>query len=466
MALTLIVSCELMLMLDTTILNVALPSIKTGLGFSEAGLAWVVNAFALAFGGLLLLGGRAGDIMGRRSAFMVGTAVFTAASLLGGVAQSAEWLIAARVLQGVGAALAGPSTLALLVTHFEEGPRRNRALGVYSTVTGSGMALGLLLGGVLTASASWRWVLLVNIPIGLAVILLTPRYLEQSEKQSGRFDVIGALTSTLGMTGLVYGFIRAADSWTDPITLVSFAVGIALLAVFLFNEAKAKQPIMPLRLFASRNRTGSYLAMLLVPATLFGMFFFLTQFLQQVQGLSPLLSGLAFLPMAASLFIAAQVVSKVLPALGPKITALIGMSAVALAIGWLSLLSPDSAYLTAMFGPMVLFGAGVGFTVVPLNMVIMSEVPAEDTGAASGALQAFQQVGGSLGLAVLIPIFAAAAQATRDAPPAGLATEQLQLHVQTAGTNAAFAAGAIFSLAALVVLLVTIRTKPSEPAGA
>ncbi|CAM4266290.1 MFS transporter [Nocardiopsis rhodophaea] len=460
LALVVIVGVELMLMLDMTIMNIALPDIREGLGFTPTGLAWVVNAFALTFGGLLLLGGRAGDILGRRRVFVVGVLIFTAASLIGGLAVSAEMLIAARALQGVGAALAGPSTLALLMTHFEEGPPRNSALAVYSTVTGSAMALGLLLGGVITFLASWRWVLLVNVPIGVIVVLLVPLALRQAERNEGKFDLAGALASTAGLTALVYGFLRAAEGeWGDPVTIGCFAAGLVLLALFVLNEGKASQPIMPLRLFAERSRAAGLLNMLLVPATLFAMFFFLVQYLQEVLEQSPITAGLSFLPMAVSVFVGAQVVLKLVPKTGPKPIAATGVALISVAALWLTTLSPEGTYLTGVLGPMVLFGIGVGFSVVPLNMIIVSGVPAEDSGAASGLLQALQQIGGALGLAVLVAVFGAASRGAEaaGANPSGVMTE---------GISGAFLVGSAFTLVALVATVIGINGAKTKAAAA
>ncbi|GAA1462515.1 MFS transporter [Nocardiopsis exhalans] len=460
LTLAVIVGVEMILMLDMTVLNIALPSIREDLGFTPTGLAWVVNAFALTFGGLLLLGGRAGDILGRRRVFVAGVLIFTFASLLGGLAVSAEMLIAARALQGVGAALAGPSTLALLMTHFEEGPPRNRALAVYSAVTGSAMALGLLVGGVITFLVSWRWVLLINVPIGIAVAVLAPLALREAQRNQGRFDLGGALTSTAGLVALVYGFLRAAEGqWADPVTIACFVAGVALLAVFVLIESKAGQPIMPLRLFAERSRAAAFLNMLLVPATLFAMFFFLVQYLQEVLGQSPIVAGLSFLPMAVSVFLGAQIVLKFVPKLGPKPIAAAGVTLISLAALWLTLLDPAGGYLTGVLGPMLLFGIGVGFSVVPLNMIIVSGVPAQDSGAASGLLQALQQIGGALGLAVLVAVFGAASRAAEatGADSAGVLTE---------GISSAFLVGSAFTLVALVATVIGVHGAKTKQAAA
>src|SRR5580704_326028 len=288
-ALAIVLGAQLMIILDMTVVNIALPSIARGLHFSEPSLSWVLNAYTLTFGGLLLLGGRAGDILGRRRVFIAGIALFTAASLAGGLATSAPWLLAARAVQGVGGALASPAVLALVVGSFPEGRERTRALSIYSAVAMGGASLGLVLGGVITEWASWRWVLFVNVPVGIAVLAVTPLFIVESPRRPGRFDLTGAVTSITGMTALVYAFIRAAsDGWGDRLTLAAFAVAAVMLGAFLLTESRARQPITPLRLFTSPARAGSYLARLLLVAGMFGMFFFLTQFVQDILGFSPL----------------------------------------------------------------------------------------------------------------------------------------------------------------------------------
>lgn len=458
--LAVIVGVELLLMLDMTVLNIALPSIRSDLGFSSSGLAWVVNAFALTFGGLLLLGGRAGDLLGRRRVFIVGVAVFTLASLAGGLAGSPGMLIAARVLQGIGAAFAGPSTLALLMTHFAQGERRNRALAVYSTVTGSAMVLGLILGGAVIHLSDWRWVLLMNVPIGLVVAVLAPFTLTEGPRIRGHFDLAGALTSTLGLGGLVYGLLRAAEgAWLDPLTIGCVLGGLLLLGLFVVIERRATQPIMPLRMFADRSRAAAFLNMLLIPATLFAMFFFLVRYLQEVLGHSPLLTGVSFLPMALSVMLGTRVVSSLVPRLGPKPIAALGALMITAAAMGLAALGPGSDYLTGMLGPMILFGAGVGFSVVPLNIIIVAGVPAEDSGAASGMLQAFQQIGGALGLAILVTVFGAV---SRSAAATGADTAI----VMTEAVTSAFLIGSAFSFGALVTTLACVDGDRSRTGAA
>src|SRR5919107_1652334 len=298
-----ILATYLMIVLDASVVITALPSIAERLDFSPAALSWVQSAYALTFGGLLLLGARMGDILGRRRTFIAGIALFSVSSLLGGLAESQAWLLGARALQGVGAAIAAPSSLALLTTSFREGPERMRALAAYGAVAGGGGSVGLVLGGMLTDWMSWRWGLWINVPVGAALIWLAPRVLAETERRPGRFDLPGAAASTAGMTALVYGFVHAAEAgWGDALTVASFSAGVVLLATFVAVERRAAQPVTPLRLFASRRRAGGYPGPMPLVGGMFSMFFFLSQYLQGVHGLDPFQAGIAFLPMPAVMF--------------------------------------------------------------------------------------------------------------------------------------------------------------------
>ncbi|TCO61029.1 MFS transporter [Actinocrispum wychmicini] len=408
--LAIIVTCQLMIVLDATVMVIALPRIQAGLGFSAAGLSWVQNAYMLAFGGLLLLGGRAGDILGRRQVYVTGILLFTAASLAGGLAQSPAWLLTARVVQGVGGALAAPGALALINTTFAEGPARTRAVGIYSTVSGSGAAIGMLLGGLITSVGSWRWALFINVPIGLAIAAAAPLVIRETERRPGRFDLAGALTSTLGMASLVYGFIRAADAgWGDPGTIAALVLAAGLLAGFIATEARVAQPIAPLRLFTERSRAAAYLIMTLLPAAMFGAFFFLTQFLQHQLRFTPLQAGLGLLPLPAVMIVVVRLVPRLLPRYGPKPMVITGIGLVLAADLWLSRLGPDSQYLTGLLVPMLLLGVGVGTAFPPTSLTILNGAGPADAGAASGAMQALQQTGGAVGLAVLVTVAAGGA---------------------------------------------------------
>nr|WP_251019106.1 MFS transporter [Streptomyces sp. ISL-11] len=480
MALLVIASCQLMVVLDITIVNIALPHIQNSLHFSTTSLSWVVNAYTLTFGGLLLLGGRAGDILGRRRVFILGVLLFVLASLLGGLAQNSGQLLAARALQGVGGAIASPTALALITTTFTEGPERNRAFGVFAAVSAGGGAIGLLAGGILVEWLDWRWVLFVNVPIGLLIALAAPRFIKESQRHSGHFDFSGALTATLGMALLVYGFIRAAqDGWRDTFTLASFGAAVVLLAAFVLIERRSKQPITPLKMFADRNRAGTYGIMLSLAAAIFGMFFFLTLFVQNVLGFSPLRAGLAFLPVSAVIAVGAGLASQLLPKYGPKPFMVIGALLAAAGLSWLTLTDVHSTYLGSILGPMLVFSLGMGMQFVSLTLMAVSGVPARESGAASGLLNATQQVGGSLGLSILVTVFGTASRnEAKDQVPRflGEATPAERLafqrtgslprpwadHVLTSGVSAAFIVAAGFTVLAAVIALLAIQVRPSD----
>ncbi|MEV4331158.1 MFS transporter [Streptomyces sp. NPDC049597] len=411
-ALAVIAALQLMVVLDTTIVNIALPHIQGALEFTTTQLSWVVNAYTLTFGGLLLLGGRAGDILGRRRVFVSGVLLFTVASLLCGIAQEPWQMLAARALQGVGGAIASPTALALITTTFREGPERNRAFGIFAAVSASGAAIGLLAGGMLTEWLDWRWVFYVNLPIGVLIALLAPVFINESERHSGRFDVSGALTSTVGMASLVYGFIRASeDGWRDELTLGAFGVAAVLLTSFVLIERRAKEPITPLRMFADRNRSGTYLIMMSLSAAMFGMFFFIVLFVQNVLGYSPITSGLAFLPVTVMIVTAAGISSKLLPVLGPKPFLVGGAVLTGGGMAWLTAMSPDTSYLGGILGPMLLFGFGMGLVFVTATLTAVSGVAQHESGAASSLLNATQMVGGSLGLSILMTVFGTSGRA-------------------------------------------------------
>jgi len=453
---------QLMIILDATVVNIALPHIQTGLHFSATSLSWVMNGYTLTFGGLLLLGGRAGDILGRRRMFLAGIAIFTIASLAGGLATSAGLLLAARAVQGVGGALASPAVLALVVSGFPEGKERIKALAIYSAVVTGGSSLGLVLGGVITQWASWRWVLFINVPIGIAVAILTPLFVTETPRQPGRFDLPGAVTSTVGVAALVYAFIRAAsDGWGDRIGITAFAVAAVLLVSFVFNETRARQPITPLRLFADMSRSGSFVARLLLVAGMFGMFFFLTQFLQDVLGFGALEAGIAFLPMTALLFAVSRLAPRLIPRVGGYRLMLIGMVPVIIGMAWLSRVSPATSYWSGVFGPMALLGGGMGLVFVPLTTTSLAGVRPQDSGAASSMVNVMQQLGGSVGLAVLVAVFGTATRDSAAHPVAGLSAAAFHTHVLAHGMSTAFGLAAIFDVAAFVVIALLLRPRKS-----
>ncbi|MGW1951575.1 MFS transporter [Streptomyces sp. NPDC001920] len=479
-ALTVIAACQLMVVLDATIVNIALPHIQDALKFSTTDLTWVVSSYTLTFGGLLLLGGRAGDILGRRRVFMTGILLFTLASLLGGLAQEPWQLLAARVLQGVGGAIASPTSLALITTTFPEGPERNRAFGVFAAVSAGGGAIGLLAGGMLTEWLDWRWVLFVNVPIGIVIAVLTPLFITESERHSGRFDIAGALTSTAGMASLVYGFIRAADAgWRDNLTIGSFVAAVVLLLAFAFIESRAKEPITPLRMFADRNRSGTYVIMLSLAAAMFGMFFYIVLFVQNVLEYSPIEAGLAFLPVTVVIALGAGLSQRFLPALGPKPFMLVGSALTMIGLAWQSLISADSSYAGGVLGPMLLFGFGMGLNFVTLTITAVSGVAQHEAGAASGLLNATQQVGGSLGLSILTTVFGSAskdeaekqvpafmAEASAEQKAEFAKTQQLPgpwgHEVLTQGISMGFVAAAAMAVLALATAWLVIRVRKSD----
>jgi EmrB/QacA subfamily drug resistance transporter len=444
-----VLGCQLMIGVDATIVNVALPRAQSELHFSLTGLAWVFNAYTLAFGGLLLLSGRAGDILGKRTVFLAGVSVFTLASLLGGSAQTSWWLVGARALQGIGGALATPSMLALIATNFPEGSPRNRALAIFATVTSSGFALGLIVGGLLTELASWRWVLFINVPVGVAILVLGSRLLQETPRRHARFDVAGAVTATLGVAALAYDVNRTARSGlTDPITLAIFIGAAGMLAAFAAIEARVDQPIMPRGLFASRNRAAACANGLLIPGTFLGLTYFLTQFMQNSLGYGPLRSGIAFLPFTVVLIAMARTAPPLIRQFGTGRLIAIGSAFLAASLFWLTQVSATSGYATNLLGPLVLAVAGAGLTSVAQSATVLAGVPPEHAGVAAGVYQTCQWTSWSLGLATLVAVFGTAVAGTRGNPGAALAH----------GMAAAFAVAAAFAACAIVVALVFMRS--------
>ncbi|MGW5864687.1 MFS transporter [Streptomyces sp. NPDC055239] len=471
LALFVIAAAQLMVVLDATITNIALPSIQTDLGVTDANLAWVVNSYALAFGGLLLLGGRAGDLFGRRRMFQLGIAVFTLASLLGGLAPNEALLIGARVLQGVGAALAAPSALALITTTFPSGKPRNTAMGVYAAMGGVGATVGLLLGGVLTDVLDWRWVFFVNIPIGLAVLAGT-RTLVEAERHRGRLDVPGAITGTGGLIALVYGITRGGEhGWTNAVTLTSFGTAAVLLLTFLLLQSRTAHPMMPLRLFKDRSRWGSYATMLFIGAGMFATFYFLTLYMQLIQGYSPVRTGFAYLPFSFGMAAAAGISSKLIAKVAPRLLAGPGLLVATAGMLWFATLTPASSYATHLMPAMFVTGLGLGMSFVPMTLGAVSGVAHEDTGIASALLNTAQQIGGALGLAVLSTISTSTANAklpeaasalyralsTKDFPLLSRAGEAV-----THGYTMAFIAAACMFLAGLAVTALAITAGKQE----
>ena len=447
-----ILLAQLMVVLDTTIVNVALPHIQRGLGFSTTGLSWVINAYILTFGGLLLLGARAGDLAGRRRVFLAGIALFTLSSLAGGLAVDSSMLLATRALQGIGAALTAPSALSLLTTRFPEGPSRLRAIALYATVSAAGAAIGLVAGGLLTELVSWRWVMFVNVPVGAAVWFVGRVALSETATRHGRLDLLGAVTSTVGMGGIVLGLVEAGGAgWTDPVSLVSFAVGAVMIAVFVHNESRVDEPILPLRLFAHGSRTTANVARGLVYAGFYGMFFFLSQYLQDVRGFSPVIAGLAFLPIPLAIFASSQLTSRVLTNVVPeKVLMLAGAGVAAAGMALATMLQPDTSAVQILLW-LVLLGAGAGTAMVSLMSASLADVAPRDAGAASGLVNVSQQLGAAVGLAVLVTLFGSLTRHGRIGP------EQVVGYVHALDDVFALAAG--FTALAMVLVAAFVRSR-------
>ncbi len=457
-----ILATYLMIVLDASVVITALPSIGEQLHFSPAGLSWVQSAYALTFGGLLLLGARMGDILGRRRTLMAGIVVFTVASFLGGLAQSEAWLLAARALQGVGAAIAAPSTLALLATSFGEGPERTRALAAYGAVAGGGGSVGLVLGGMLTDWISWRWGLWVNVPVGIALVWLAPRVLSETERRPGRFDLPGAATSTAGMTALVYGFVRAAESgWGDALTVASFVAAAVLLGSFVVLERRAPQPVTPLGLFASRRRVGAYVARLLVVGGMFSMFFFLSQYLQGVRGFSPLHAGVAFLPMTAVMFSMVRFVPRLAARWGDTRLLVAGLAVALAGMAWLSRLDEATPFLGGIALPLALLGLGMGAAIAPLTAAGIAGVDPADAGAASGVVNAAQQLGVSLGISILVSVVAAAGGAAASESATGVGLQGAARADLAHAVAVALTGSAVFLALGLAVVAAAVVRRPS-----
>ena len=453
--LAIIVVSYLMIVIDISIVITGLPKIQAGLHFTPAGLSWVQNAYTLSFGGLLMLGARAGDILGRRRMFIYGLGLFTLASLAIGVSQSPAWLLTFRAIQGVGAAVLAPSTLALLSTHFAEGPERTRALAYYAAAAGVGASVGLVLGGLVADLLSWRVGFFINLPIGIALMLGARRYIAETPKRPGQFDLVGAFTSTLGMSTLVYGIVRSAEAgWGDAVTVASVATGAVLLGLFVFNESRASQPILPLRLFASRERSGAYAARKLFLGGMVGFWFFTTQYLQGVLGYRPLEAGLAFLPTTIPNFVAAMMVPRLTRQFGNARLLAIGLAIGAVGMAWLAQVSAHTPYLTGVALPMILIGIGQGGTLSPLTVSGIAGVASEDAGAASGLVNVAHQLGGSLGLGVLVVVFAAAGSGAMGSPDA--------LAHRVAATF--IASTVMLALALALVLMLIVRPRAQRQA--
>jgi EmrB/QacA subfamily drug resistance transporter len=459
LALALLATAQFVVVLDASIVNVALPSIGKALDFTQDDLSWVVNAYTLMFGGFLLLGGRLADLLGRRRMFVAGLILFSFASLLGGLAQSEIWLILARGVQGLGAALVSPAALSIVTTTFAEGAERNKALGVWGAVAGSGGAAGVLLGGMLTQWAGWEWVLFVNVPIGLFAAFLAPRLLKESKDEAStrHFDLAGAFTVTAGLALGVYALVDANNAgWTSGQTLGLGAVSILLLAAFVGVESRSKQPLVPFSIFRLRSLRGSNVVGLLIGMSLFAMFFFISLYLQQVLGYSALKTGLAYLPLALFIIFSAGAASQLVTRLGFKPTLVTGLLFVAAGLYWFSHVSePGGTYLGDVLFPSLLAAVGLGFSFVAVTIGAVTGTKPDEAGLASGLINTAQQVGGALGLAILSSI---ANNRTDSVARDGAS----HLHALTEGFQTAFLVGTGFALAGAFFAAVLISSRDSR----
>jgi EmrB/QacA subfamily drug resistance transporter len=459
LALALLATAQFIIVLDASIVNVALPSIGKDLNFTQNDLSWVVNAYTLIFGGFLLLGGRLADLLGRRRLFMAGLLLFAAASLAGGFAQSELWLIIARAVQGLGAALVSPAALSIVTTTFREGSERNTALGVWGAVAGSGGAAGVLLGGMLTEWAGWEWVLFVNVPIGLAAAALAPRLLGESRDvdRVRHFDMAGAVTVTGGLAIGVYALVDGNRAgWTSTQTLLLGAVALGLLAAFGFVERRSPYPLVPFSIFRLRSLRGSNVVGVLIGMSLFSMFFFISLYLQQVLHYSALKAGLSYLPLALLIIVSAGLASQLVTKIGFKPTLITGLLFVAAGLLWFSRVSPDGSYVGDVLFPSMLAAIGLGLSFVPVTIGAVTGTKPDEAGLASGLINTSQQVGGALGLAILSAI----ANSRTDTVVAG--GERNPAVALTEGFQTAFLVGAGFALVAAVLAALLISTRDSR----
>jgi len=461
LALAVIAIAQLMVVLDASIVNIALPDAGIDLGISAANIQWVVTAYTLAFGGLLLLGGRIADFIGRKRAFLIGLAGFAGASALGGIAPNQELLFAARALQGGFAALLAPAALSLLAVTFTDPKERARAFGVFGAISGGGAALGLILGGVLTEYASWRWTLGVNVPIAAVTAVFAVALVTESRASGDRrFDIPGVLLSALGLVSLVYGFNKAAEAgvgWGDPVTLTLLAVSVVLLVSFVLYERRASHPLLPLRVVLDRNRGGSYLVFLLVGAGLFALFLFLTFYFQQTLGYSPLKSGFAFLPFSGGIIVGAGLVSQLLPRVGPRPLIVVGLVMAVAGMLWLTQIEQTSSYVADVLPAEIAMSIGLAAVFVPASSTALVGVAEHDAGIASAVLNTAQQVGGSLGLALLTTFYASAVNGHLADNP-GESPAAAFVH----GYHVAFISGAVLLAVALVISVVAISAKKDD----
>ncbi|HEY7262547.1 MAG TPA: DHA2 family efflux MFS transporter permease subunit [Trebonia sp.] len=455
-ALSLLALAQFVVILDATIVNIALPAIGRGLHMQASELSWVIDAYLLTFGGLLLLGGRAADLLGRRRVFLGGLLAFSAASLADALAPTGGALIAFRAIQGAGAAAMSPAALSILTTLFPQGPERARALGVWGAVAGSGSAAGVLLGGVLTQAFGWPAIFYINVPVGIVAAVLTPRLippLRPAEVTRARIDLPGAVLVTGGLAAVVYGLIQGSEAgWSSARTLVSLAVGAVLLALFVVVEHRTENPLVPLRIFALRTVSSANTVMLLTGAAIVSLFFFLSLYMQQVLGYTPLKAGLTQLPLAVVLIAAAGAAPALIAAIGRKVTLAAGLAVLAGGLAWFTQVPVAGTYAGSILGPSLLVGIGLGLAFVPINAIAVSGVADGDTGLASGVINTSQQAGGALGLAIASAV--ATAQIAHLLPQAATAPDRLA--ALTSGYQMGFLASAAFASAAALVTLIAV----------
>lgn len=458
-ALALLCVAQFVVVLDASIVNVALPTIKEALNFSEDSLPWVVNAYVLTFGGFLLLGGRLADLLGRRRLFMAGLILFAIASLAGGLAANSGQLIAARAVQGLGAAILSPAALSIVAVTFKDGAERNKALGVWGAVAGSGGAAGVLLGGVLTEYIGWEWVLWVNVPIGIAAAAIAPSLIAEtkSEAETRHFDVAGALTITLGLSALVFALLDAESAgWGSAQTIGTILASLVLLGAFVAIELRSRAPLVPFSIFRVRTVTGANVVGILVGASLFSMFYFISLYMQQILGYSPIKAGISYLPLAVTIILAAGLASGLVTKVGFKPILAIGMACIAVGLIWFTQISVDGTFLGDILGPSILAAIGLGFAFVPVTIAAVSGIEDREQGLASGLINTSQQVGGALGLAILSAV--ATARTNHQ-----LATHVDAVHATTHGFQRALLVGGCFVLASTLVGLRTRNSRGEHP---
>ncbi len=452
-ALILLCVAQFMVVLDSAIVNVALPTIGEALDFSESSLPWVVNAYVLTFGGFLLLGGRLADLLGRRRVLLFGLALFSLASLAGGLATTSGQLIAARAVQGLGAAILSPAALSIVTTTFKDGAERNKALGIWGGVAGSGAAAGVLLGGILTESLGWEWVLWVNVPIGIAAIAIAPILIAETRDEEGErhFDIAGALTITLGISALVFALLDAETvGWGSLQTIATLAGSALALAAFVVIERRSRAPLVPFSIFRSSTVTGANVVGILTGAALLSMFFLISLYMQQVLGYSPIHAGLSYLPLAVSIIVSAGIASQLVTKVGFKPILAIGMALIAAGLIWFSRISAHGSFVDDILGPSLLAAVGLGFAFVPVTIAAVAGIEDREQGLASGLINTSEQVGGALGLAILAAVANGIIDGSHDPV------------VLTEGFQSAFLVGAAFAVVGLIATLLLIRGSDSK----